>query len=286
MTITAEQVKQLRDMTGAGMMECKKALSETNGDLNKAIDALRTAGIAKAEKRADRAASQGRIESYIHDNRIGVLIEVNCETDFVARTDDFIRLCKDLGMQAAAANADYVRREEVPAERLDRERAIYADQVKNDGKPAHMVDKIVDGKLNKFYSEVCLMEQAFIKKPDMGRIPTMAELADRFGHAYGLEGHFREWAKVPQHELDEQIQKNLPGLMTPRVKAEVMGDPFAAPPAVAASAMDAAFQAAPPPNDFVPMTVPQQGLPPWVLFVSVGAVCLMIGVIVVVALRH
>ncbi len=163
MTITAEQVKQLRDMTGAGMMECKKALSETNGDLNKAIDALRTAGIAKAEKRADRAASQGRIESYIHDNRIGVLIEVNCETDFVARTDDFIRLCKDLGMQAAAANADYVRREEVPAERLDRERAIYADQVKNDGKPAHMVDKIVDGKLNKFYSEVCLMEQAFIK---------------------------------------------------------------------------------------------------------------------------
>jgi elongation factor Ts len=163
MTITAEQVKQLRDMTGAGMMECKKALSETNGDLNKAVDALRKAGIAKAEKRADRAASQGRIESYIHDSRIGVLIEVNCETDFVARTDDFIRLCKDLGMQAAAANADYVRREEVPAERLERERGIYAEQVKNEGKPAHMIDKIVDGKLNKFYSEVCLMEQPFIK---------------------------------------------------------------------------------------------------------------------------
>ncbi len=163
MTITAEQVKQLRDMTGAGMMECKKALSETNGDLNKAVDALRKAGIAKAEKRADRAASQGRIDSYIHDSRIGVLIEVNCETDFVARTDDFMKLCKDLAMQAAAANADYVRREEVPAERLDRERAIYADQVKNEGKPANMVDKIVEGKLNKFYSEVCLMEQAFIK---------------------------------------------------------------------------------------------------------------------------
>ena len=163
MTITAEQVKQLRDMTGAGMMECKKALSETNGDLNKAVDALRKAGIAKAEKRADRAASQGRIDSYIHDSRIGVLIEVNCETDFVARTDDFMKLCKDLAMQAAAANADYVRREEVPAERLDRERAIYADQVKNEGKPANMVDKIVEGKLNKFYSEVCLMEQAYIK---------------------------------------------------------------------------------------------------------------------------
>ena len=163
MTITADMVKQLRDMTGAGMMECKKALAETNGDLQKAVDALRKAGIAKAEKRADRAASQGRIEAYVHDSRIGVLIEVNCETDFVARTDDFRNLCRDLGMQAAAAGADYVRREEVPAERVERERAIYAEQVRNEGKPANIVDKIVDGKLNKFYAEVCLMEQAFIK---------------------------------------------------------------------------------------------------------------------------
>jgi len=163
MTITADLVKQLREMTGAGMMECKKALSETGGDLNKAIDALRTAGIAKAEKRADRAASQGRIESYVHDNRIGVLIEVNCETDFVARTDDFRVLCRDLAMQVAAAGADYVRREEVPAERIERERAIYKEQVKNEGKPAAIADKIVDGKLNKFYGEVCLLEQAFIK---------------------------------------------------------------------------------------------------------------------------
>ena len=163
MTITADMVKQLREMTGAGMMECKKALSETGGDLNKAIDALRTAGIAKAEKRADRAASQGRIESYVHDNRIGVLIEVNCETDFVARTDDFRVLCRDLAMQVAAAGADYVRREEVPAERIERERAIYKEQVKNEGKPAAIADKIVDGKLNKFYGEVCLLEQAFIK---------------------------------------------------------------------------------------------------------------------------
>jgi len=163
MTITADQVKQLRDMTGAGMMECKKALAETGGDLNKAIDALRKAGIAKAEKRADRAASQGRIESYVHDSRIGVLVEVNCETDFVARTDDFRLLCRDLAMQVAAAGADYVRREEVPAERIARERAIYVDQVKNEGKPAAIADKIVDGKLNKFYGEVCLLEQAFIK---------------------------------------------------------------------------------------------------------------------------
>ena len=163
MTITADQVKQLREMTGAGMMECKKALSETGGDLNKAIDALRKAGIAKAEKRADRAASQGRIESYVHDNRIGVLVEVNCETDFVARTDDFRVLCRDLAMQVAAAGADYVRREEVPAERIERERGIYKEQVKNEGKPAAIADKIVDGKLNKFYGEVCLLEQAFIK---------------------------------------------------------------------------------------------------------------------------
>jgi len=163
MTITADQVRQLREMTGAGMMECKKALSETGGDLNKAIDALRKAGIAKADKRADRAASQGRIESYVHDSRIGVLIEVNCETDFVARTDDFKVLCKDLAMQVAAAAADYVRREDVPAERLARERDIYAEQVKKEGKPAAIVDKIVDGKLNKFYAEVCLMEQPFIK---------------------------------------------------------------------------------------------------------------------------
>ncbi|HXJ70772.1 MAG TPA: translation elongation factor Ts [Verrucomicrobiae bacterium] len=163
MTITADQVKQLRDMTGAGMMECKKALAETGGDLNKAVDALRKAGIAKAEKRADRAASQGRIESYVHDNRIGVLVEVNCETDFVARTDDFRVLCRDLAMQVAAAGADYVRREEVPAERIERERAIYKEQVKNEGKPAAIADKIVDGKLNKFYADVCLLEQPFIK---------------------------------------------------------------------------------------------------------------------------
>ena len=163
MTITAEMVKKLRDMTGAGMMECKKALTDTNGDINKAVDALRTAGIAKAEKRADRATSQGRVESYIHDSRIGVLIEVNCETDFVARTDDFGKLVRDLAMQAAAANADYVRREEVPAERVERERAIYAEQIKNEGKPAAMIEKISEGKLNKFYGECCLMEQAFIK---------------------------------------------------------------------------------------------------------------------------
>lgn len=181
MTITAEMVKQLREMTGAGMMECKKALTDTKGDLQKAVDELRKAGIAKAEKRADRAASQGRVDSYIHDSRIGVLIEVNCETDFVARTDDFIALCRDLGMQAAAANADYVRREEVPAERIEREKGIYAEQLKNEGKPAQMIDKILEGKLNKFYSEVCLMEQPFIKDDKKSVGDLVKEASSRTG---------------------------------------------------------------------------------------------------------
>ena len=163
MVITADLVKQLRDKTGAGMMECKKALSETSGDLEKAVETLRKSGIAKAEKRADRAVSQGRVDSYIHDGRLGVLVEVNCETDFVARTDDFKGLCKDLAMQAAAAGADYVRREEVPAERVAKEREIFAAQMAGENKPANIMEKILDGKVNKFYSEVCLLEQPFIK---------------------------------------------------------------------------------------------------------------------------
>lgn len=163
MTITAELVKTLREKTGAGMMECKKALSETSGDLEKAVEVLRKAGIAKAETRSGRTASQGRVEAYVHDSRIGVLVEVNCETDFVARTDDFGRLCRDLAMQVAAAGADYVRREEVPAERVAKEKEIFAAQLANEGKPANIIEKILVGKLDKFYSEVCLLEQPFIK---------------------------------------------------------------------------------------------------------------------------
>ncbi|HET7226289.1 MAG TPA: translation elongation factor Ts [Candidatus Eisenbacteria bacterium] len=164
MTITADQVKQLRERTGAGMMECKKALTEAAGDFDRAVDALRKSGIAKAEKRAERAASEGLVESYIHPgNRVGVLIEVNCETDFVARTAEFQGLVKDLAMQAAAAGAEYVRREEVPAERVEREQAIFAAQLEGQGKPAAIVEKIVTGKLDKFYAEICLLEQAFIR---------------------------------------------------------------------------------------------------------------------------
>jgi elongation factor Ts len=164
MPITADQVKQLREMTGAGMMECKKALAETGGDLEKAVDALRKSGAAKAENRSGRSANEGRVDAYIHPgNRVGVLVEVNCETDFVARTDEFGELVRNIAMQAAAAGAEYVRREEVPAERTARERDILAGQIEGSGKPAAIVEKIIEGKLAKFYAEVCLLEQPYIK---------------------------------------------------------------------------------------------------------------------------
>jgi elongation factor Ts len=162
--VTADMVKELRERTGAGMMECKKALVESNGNFDQAVEALRKSGIAKAEKRAERGASEGLVESYIHPgNRVGVLIEVNCETDFVARTPEFADLVRNLAMQAAAAGAEFVRREEVPAERLEREKRIYAGQLEQQGKPANMIEKIVEGKLGKFYEEICLLEQPYIK---------------------------------------------------------------------------------------------------------------------------
>ena len=164
MPITADQVRQLREMTGAGMMECKKALADTAGDLEKAVDALRKSGAAKAEKRSGRTANEGRVEAYIHPgNRVGVLIEVNCETDFVARTDEFGELVRNVAMQVAAAGAEYVRREDVPAERVAREREILAAQVEASGKPAAILEKIIEGKLGRFFAEVCLLEQPYIR---------------------------------------------------------------------------------------------------------------------------
>jgi elongation factor Ts len=167
MEITADIVKKLRDKTGAPMMDCKKALQETNGDEEKAIDYLRKKGSKVAEKRADRAANQGIIESYIHaGSRIGVMIELNCETDFVAKTDAFKTLGKDIAMQIAAMSPKYVKREDVPKEVIDREVEIYKTQSKTEGKPDHILQKIAEGKLDKFYSEVCLIEQPFIKDPN------------------------------------------------------------------------------------------------------------------------
>jgi len=162
--ITADLVKELRSRTGVGMMECKKALSETSGDMNKAIEYLRKQGIAKAETKAGREAGEGLVEAYIHPGgRVGVLIEVNCETDFVARTDEFQRLVRNLAMQVAATKPLAVTRESVPAELIERERAIYTEIVKNEGKPEAMVPRIVEGKVDKFLQSVVLMEQPYIR---------------------------------------------------------------------------------------------------------------------------
>lgn len=162
--ITAEMVRALREKTGAGMMECKKALTESGGDMEKAMDTLRQRGLASALKKAGRQASEGVIGSYIHMDKIGVLVEINCETDFVARTDDFKALAKDIAMHIAAASPLYVSKEDVPSDVVEREKAIYKSQV--EGKPANVVEKIVEGKLEKFYSDVCLLEQVFVKDPE------------------------------------------------------------------------------------------------------------------------
>ncbi|BAT72423.1 elongation factor Ts [Thermosulfidibacter takaii ABI70S6] len=164
MAITAQMVKELRERTGAGMMECKKALEEANGDMEKAIEILKKKGVAKAEKKASRETKEGLIGSYIHmGGKIGVLVEVNCETDFVARTDEFQNLVKDIAMQIAAMNPKYVSIEDVPQEVIEKEKAIYREQALASGKPEHVVDRIVEGKLQKFFEEVCLLEQRFIK---------------------------------------------------------------------------------------------------------------------------
>ncbi len=167
MEVNAIVVKELREKTGAGIMDCKKALAESDGNLEKAVDYLRQKGLAAAAKKADRVAADGAVGAYVHPGgKIGVLVEINCETDFVARTTEFQTLLKDIAMQVAAASPRYVRREEVAAEELERERTIYRQQALEQGKPEQLVGKIVEGKMERFYSEVCLLEQAFIKDPD------------------------------------------------------------------------------------------------------------------------
>ena len=166
MASSAEQVKELRERTGAGVMDCKAALEASKGDMQGAIEHLRKKGLAAAAKKAHREAKDGVVASYIHPgSKIGVLVEVNCETDFVARTDDFQQLVKDLAMQVAAANPSYVSREDVPGAVVEKEREIYRQQMADQKKPAQVVDKIVEGKLEKFYAESCLMEQPFIRDP-------------------------------------------------------------------------------------------------------------------------
>ena len=167
MQITAQMVKELRERTGAGMMDCKWALGEAGGDMEKAIDLLRKKGLAAAAKKAGRVAAEGAVGSYIHaGGKIGVLVEVNCETDFVARTDQFQELVRDIAMHIAAAEPRFVRREEVTPDDLERERAIFREQALASGKPEAVVDRIVTGKLEKYYAEYVLLEQPFVKDPD------------------------------------------------------------------------------------------------------------------------
>lgn len=180
--ITAQSVRMLRQKTGLGMMDCKKALQETGGDSEKAIEYLRKQGLSAVEKRAGRDASEGLIQAYIHQgSRLGVLLEVNCETDFVARTDDFQAFAKDVAMHIAASQPLAVDREGIPADAVERERAIYLEQAKNEGKPAHIAEKIVVGRLEKFYQENCLMEQVFVKNPDQTIGELVTEITAKIG---------------------------------------------------------------------------------------------------------
>ncbi|HEX2079203.1 MAG TPA: translation elongation factor Ts [Longimicrobium sp.] len=180
--ISAQAVKELRERTGAGMMECKSALTEAGGDTEAAIDILRARGAAKAAKRAERETREGAVGSYIHmGGKIGVLVEVNCETDFVARTDAFQALVRDIAMHVAAANPVAIRREDFPAEMVDRERAVYREQMKESGKPEKIWDKIVDGKLEKFFAEQALLEQPFVKNPDQTVGQLITEVSAKTG---------------------------------------------------------------------------------------------------------
>jgi elongation factor Ts len=181
-TITADQVKQLRDKTGAGMMECKGALTEAGGDQDKAVDLLRKKGLASAAKRAGRATSNGVVGSYIHmGGKVGVLVEVNCETDFVARTDDFQTLVKELALHIAAADPRYVRREDVPADLLEKEKEIYRAQFADSGKPAPVVEKIVEGKLGSYYSQVVLVDQPSVRDPNVTVSQLIAQASAKTG---------------------------------------------------------------------------------------------------------
>lgn len=200
MSISASLVKELREATGAGMMDCKKALVETNGDMDEAVKYLREKGIAKAAKKSDRIAAEGIIASYIHGGRIGVIVEINSETDFVAKNEEFQEFGRDVAMQVAAAKPLYVRREEVPTEALDAEREILRNQALNEGKPAQIVDKMVEGRIAKYYKEVCLLEQPFIKDPDKTIDDLLKEKIAKIGENLSIR-------RFSRFEVGEGIEK-------------------------------------------------------------------------------
>ena len=198
---TTEDIVKLRKRTNAGMMDCKNALTETNGDLDKATEWLREKGIAKAAKKADRIAAEGLVYSYIHmGGKIGVLVEINCETDFVSRSDNFVALCKDIALHIAAAKPSYVTIEEVPADVLDHEKEILRNQALNEGKPAAIVDKMIEGRVKKFYEEVCLLEQPFVKDPSKKIIDIVNEAVLTIGEKISIR-------RFTRYEMGEGLEK-------------------------------------------------------------------------------
>jgi len=201
-TISASTVKELREISGAGMMDCKKALTEASGDLEKAIDILRKTGMAKARKKSGRSAKEGIILPYIHPGaKLGVLLEINCETDFVANTDDFKDMSKDIAMHIAASAPMSVSREEIPQETLEREKEIYADQARQSGKPENIIEKMTEGRLNKFYQENVLLEQTFVKDPDKTVADLITETVAKLGENILI-------SRFSRFQLGEKINHN------------------------------------------------------------------------------
>lgn len=212
MEISIESVKDLRQRTGAGVIDCKTALRESKGDIEAAIDYLRRKGLATAAKKAGRIATDGLVSSYIHaGGKIGVLVEINCETDFVAKTEDFQTFVKNIAMHIAAANPQYIRREDIPAEVLEKEREIYRTQAMDLGKPARVMDKIVEGKMERYYSEVCLLEQTYIKDSDL----TVKEILDSVIAKLGENISIRRFARF---QLGEGLQSRLPSACSASMK--------------------------------------------------------------------
>lgn len=213
MSISASLVKELREITGAGMLDCKNALVKTEGNIEKAIDLLREKGLASAAKKAGRIASEGLVEAYIHSGRIGVIVEVNSETDFVAKTDEFKSFVKDLAMQVAAANPKYVSREEVSEEEIAHEKEVLKAQAMNEGKPAHIAEKMVEGRMEKFYERICLLDQAFIKDPDKKVKELLSEKIAKIGENLKIRRFARfevgEGLEKKEENFAEEVAKQM-----------------------------------------------------------------------------
>ncbi|MDU5805878.1 MAG: translation elongation factor Ts [Peptoniphilus harei] len=213
MAITAAMVKELREKSGAGMMDCKKALTETNGDMDKAVDFLREKGLASVAKKSSRIASEGIVESYVHGGRIGVLVEVNSETDFVAKNEEFQNFVKDIAMQIAAVAPKYVSREEVPAEEVEHEKNILTEQARGENKPEHIIEKMVEGRLEKFYEEICLLDQDFIKDSDKKIRDILNDLIAKIGENIKIRRFVRyevgEGLEKREEDFAEEVAKQI-----------------------------------------------------------------------------